>query len=73
MTNTDLTVRLVPEAVAALDAAAAATGDTRTDIVNQALQVYAAICMTTDGESLAVKCRGDLLYAVTVHRVQDHS
>lgn len=38
---TKLTVNLIPRAVAALDAVALLTGDSKTDSVNRALQVYA--------------------------------
>lgn len=39
---TKLTVNLIPRSVAALDAAALTTGDSRSDVVNRALQLYAA-------------------------------
>lgn len=38
-----LTVHLVPRAVKALEDASQATGDSRTDTINRALQVYALI------------------------------
>jgi hypothetical protein len=38
---TKLTVNLVPRAVVAMEFGAALAGDTRTDTVNRALQVYA--------------------------------
>ncbi len=40
---TKLTVNLVPRSVTSLAFAAAASGDTRTDTVNRALQMYALI------------------------------
>lgn len=40
---TRMTVNLVPASVAALDRAAELTGDSKTDIVNRALQAYTLI------------------------------
>lgn len=40
---TKMTVNLIPKSVEALDLAATLTGDTRTDIVNRAIQLYAEI------------------------------
>jgi hypothetical protein len=45
---TQLTVNLVPKALDALKAAADQTGDTQTDTVNVALQVYARIIQAHD-------------------------
>lgn len=42
---TKLTVNLLPQAVEALDAAAAITGDSKTDTVNRALQLYHQIVL----------------------------
>lgn len=44
-----VTVNLIPRAAAALDAAAARTGDNRTDVINRALQVYALVLELMDG------------------------
>lgn len=44
-----VTVNLTPRAAAALDAAAARTGDNRTDVINRALQVYALVLELMDG------------------------
>jgi hypothetical protein len=41
---TRLTVNLTPRARAALGAVETLTGDSRTDVVNRALQVYALLC-----------------------------
>lgn len=41
---TRLDVDLTPRAAAALGAVEAFTGDSRTDVVNRALQVYALLC-----------------------------
>ena len=49
---TKLTVNLVPNAVKALNHAAELTGDTRTDTVNRALQVYAALIDASTGEDI---------------------
>lgn len=47
---TKVTVNLVPRAVDALNAAAEQTGDSRTDTVNRALQMYALLVRdTADG------------------------
>jgi hypothetical protein len=40
MSNTKLTVNLVPAAMTALELAALVTEDSRTDVVNRAIQVY---------------------------------
>jgi len=41
---TRLIVNLTPRAAAALGSVEAYTGDSRTDVVNRALQVYALLC-----------------------------
>jgi hypothetical protein len=40
---TRVTVNLTPRAIAALERACRATGDTKTDTINRALQVYAVV------------------------------
>lgn len=54
---TKLTVNLVPRAVAALQAAAETTGDTRTDTVNRALQMYATLCAAADSGYVQLRFR----------------
>jgi hypothetical protein len=54
---TKLTVNLVPEAVTALDWAAQLAGDTRTDTVNRALQLYAILMQETCDGSGTVQIR----------------
>ncbi|MFJ1706569.1 hypothetical protein [Kitasatospora sp. NPDC088346] len=55
-----LTVNLTPRAAKALDQAAAASGDSRTDTVNRALQVYAYLeQVSRNGGSLYVREGGD--------------
>lgn len=46
-----VTVNLIPPAVRALEYCVVVTGDTRTDIINRALQLYAAVvtARTSDG------------------------
>lgn len=46
MTNdlTRLTVNLTPRAVAAMEESAARDGDSKTDVVNRALQLYNLVC-----------------------------
>jgi hypothetical protein len=43
MESTQLLVNLIPKAVEALNQAATLSGDTHTNIVNRALQVYAFV------------------------------
>lgn len=40
---TKVTANLIPRALSALNGAAGATGDNRTDVINRSLQVYAYI------------------------------
>lgn len=63
---TRLTVNLVPQAVAALDDVHAFTEDSRVDVVNRALQLYAAIVRLADrapvrGTGFATATLDDLL------------
>ena len=52
---TKLTALLVPRAVAALNDAADLSGDTRTDVLNRAVQVYAFILKEqAEGRRLAL-------------------
>lgn len=60
---TKLTVHLVPRSVEALGAAAEATGDTRTDTVNRALQAYAEM-VAHPGEFFCFRPDGTLVRAV---------
>jgi hypothetical protein len=41
MTDTTITVTLIPQAAEALETAAGLTGLSRTDVINRALQLYA--------------------------------
>lgn len=45
---TEITVVLVPRATVALADTARLTGDTPTDVVNRAIQVYAKLCMVAE-------------------------
>lgn len=63
---TRLTVNLVPRALAALDLAAEHTGDSRTDIVNRALQVYAAVVRAGVGEVVAYDHGPDVMRQLLV-------
>jgi hypothetical protein len=47
---TRATVNLTPKSVRAIEGVAATTGDTRTDIINRAVQVYAEIQQVRDDE-----------------------
>lgn len=61
---TELTVSLIPDAVMALEDTAFLTGDTWTDTVNRALQVYAKVCDTAEihgGRFLIADHRGNLV------------
>lgn len=44
-----MTANLVPRAVEAMEQARARTGDSRTDTINRALQVYALVLEQMDG------------------------
>jgi hypothetical protein len=56
-TLTKLTVNCTPNAMAALTEAAGRTGDGRTDTVNRALQIYAALVATEPGGSFTYEVR----------------
>lgn len=47
---TTIKVNLLPGSVAALDAAAEQCGDTKTDTVNRALQLYQFVTKVLDGQ-----------------------
>lgn len=53
-----VTVNLTPRAVAALEQVAAITGETKTDAINRALQVYALLHRTQeDGGAIYIRER----------------
>ena len=53
---TELKVNLIPLSVIALNKAAEITGDSRTDTINRALQLYAFICAKKEaGYKLVLK------------------
>lgn len=58
MSNTKLTVNLVPQAVTALELAALVTEDSRTDIVNRAIQVYEYLMnCVADGADIVIRSK----------------
>ncbi len=58
---TTLTVNLIPDAMTALGDAAARDGNTRTDTVNRALQMYEFITnQMADGWELALHRNGEI-------------
>jgi hypothetical protein len=53
---TKLTVNLIPQAVTALELAAQVTEDSRTDVVNRAIQVYDYLAnRVADGAEIFIK------------------
>jgi hypothetical protein len=53
---TKVSANLVPRAVAALDLASEITGDSRTDVLNRAVQVYAYLVgMLEEGKHISVE------------------
>jgi hypothetical protein len=53
---TKLTVNITPRATAALDAAATANGETKTNVVNRAIQAYAFLTrMLNEGWDLVLR------------------
>jgi hypothetical protein len=58
---TKLTVNLLPQSMAALNSAAERLGDSRTDTVNRAVQVYAKVTDLTPGEAITFTNAGEPL------------
>jgi hypothetical protein len=70
-TLTKVTVYCIPKAVAALEEVAAATGGSKTDEINRALQLHAALAATRDGGQFSYEVRPGVRRHVWVTDVAD--
>jgi hypothetical protein len=70
---TRTTVNLTPNAIAALNTAAELVGHSRTDVINRAIQIYAAIVQAVHNGNTAIRFDDDGVERVLIQASKENS